>query len=111
MMDCISQAQRDRVAAESALEHLHSIIIIYLVQGTKGYVCWSLQYAAGSGIFPFFKKNVIQQLATHKKKTPPCKALHGAGSTPSCKKTDWSHVGRGGEGEMSFLLLLLFLNI
>lgn len=68
MMDCISQAQRDRVAAESALEHLHSIIIIYLVQGTKGYVCWSLQYAAGSGIFPFFKKNVIQQLATHKKK-------------------------------------------
>lgn len=110
MMDCISQAQRDCVAAESALEHLHSIIIIYLVQGTKGYVCWSLQYAAESGIFPFFKQNIIRKLATYKK-TPPCKGLNGAGSTPSCKKTDWSPVGRGGEDEMSFLLLLLFLNI
>lgn len=111
MMDCISQAQRDRVAAESALEHLHSIIIIYLLQGTKGYVCWSLQYAAGGGIFPFFKQNVIQKTCHTLKKKPPCKGLPGAGSTPSCKKTDWSPVGRGGEGEMSFLLLLLFLNI
>lgn len=110
MMDCISQAQHDRVAAESALEHSHSIIIIYLVQGMKGYVCWSLQYAAESGIFPFFKQNIIRKLATHKK-TPPCKGLHGAGSTPSRKKTDWSPVGRGGEDEMSLLLLLLFLNI
>lgn len=70
MMDCISQAQCDHVAAESALEHLHSIIIVYLVQGMKRYVCWSLQYAAGSGIFPFFKQNIIQETChTLKKNT------------------------------------------
>lgn len=64
------------------------------------------------GFSPSLRKTLFNNLPhTKKKKNPPCKALHGAGSTPSCKKTDWSHVGRGGEGEMSFLLLLLFLNI
>jgi len=109
MMDCISQALCDHVTAESALEHLHSIIILYLVQQTKGYVCWFLQYAAGSGIFPFFKQNVSQILATHTKKDLVRVCMWT--NQPLVVKTDRCPVGRGGQNVFIFIIIPKYLSV